>query len=55
MSMIPKSVKRFLVFAKLASASEGASEKIMLNDKLQPQTENPASRPGTSGRPSVAF
>jgi hypothetical protein len=40
--MIPKSVKRF-------------SEKIMLNDKLYPQTENPASRPGSSGRPSVAF
>src|SRR5215212_4634688 len=28
--MMPKSVKLFLAFAKLASASEGRSEKIML-------------------------
>jgi hypothetical protein len=28
--MIPKSGNRFLAFAKLASASEGRSDKIML-------------------------
>jgi uncharacterized protein (TIGR02301 family) len=37
--MIPKSVKRFLAFAKLASASEGRSEKIMLTKKAVLRTE----------------
>jgi hypothetical protein len=31
--MIPKNVKRFLAIAKLASAGERGSDKIMLGEK----------------------
>jgi hypothetical protein len=43
--MIPKSGKRFPAFAKHASASEGTSEKIMLNQKLEPNDDPTKSHP----------